>query len=1125
MPADAKPLFRPDVLHGHVKAFALPPALDALRGDLARWAELVSSGRIDRFKETELLPEFVTLFFNRVLGYRGASDGGAAWTLSHQRHVEVESEFADAVLGRFAADAAPRFTVAVEVKGPKDPLDRPFAGRRLSAVDQAYRYAINLPCDWLIVTSMREIRLYAKATDQHSYEAFATEQVARDEATLARFVFLLGADRVVPESGRCHLADLAEESERVGRELTRTFYDAYARMRLDVFRRLVADNPVVPRETLVGCTQRILDRVLFCAFCEDRGLLPSDTLKKAYEHADPYHPRPIWENFRGLFAAVNRGNAALGIHAYNGGLFADTDPVFESLVVADEVCRHFRDLGSYDYREAAAAAAAEIGRSLIDVDILGHIFEQSIADLEKLRADVAAGAEEPAAEKKRPSRRKSEGVFYTPAFVTRTIVEQALGGAMADRFEALRQARAAEAKGAAKAALADPKVYDLDALKPPARTALVDLWEAWQDELATVRLLDPACGSGAFLIEAFDQLHAAYQASNERLQELRGRRSLFDLDKRILEHNLYGVDLNEEAIEICRLSLWIKTASRGKALTSLDHSIRAGNSIVADPAVHPRAFDWQAAFPEVFAAGGFDVVVGNPPYVRQELLGPIKPYLEEHYAAYHGMADLYVYFYELGLNVLKPGGLLSFIVTNKWMKAGYGEPLRKLLAEQSWIESVVDFGHAKQIFEDADVFPSILVARKPPAANPKATIAKPKTARLCSIPREQLRIDDLSRQIVEQGSDLPLDQLSSAAWQLEPGGVSALLAKVRGGGTPLTDFIGSTPTRGFVTGCNAAFVVDAQVRAALVAADARSEEIIKPLLRGQDVDRWQVTESRLWLIFTRRGIDIDAYPSIKRHLQRFRPQLEPKPRDWSGDSWPGRKAGSYKWFEIQDPVDYWKEFNQPKIVYQVIQFHPCYAFDTRGQFGNDKTFFLPSNDLYLLAVLNSPLMWWHNWRTLTHLKDEALSPMGYMMENLPIAEPTDEIRWAVTTHVERLLAITALQHETARTLLDWLKVEHAIEKPTQRLQGFIDLDSDGFLAEVKKIRGKKNPLSAAAVKSLRDEFAGTVEPAQALAREATDLEHAVSDLVNAAYGLTPADIDLLWATAPPRMPIARRPAT
>ena len=157
-----------------------------------------------------------------------------------------------------------------------------------------------------------------------------------------------------------------------------------------------------------------------------------------------------------------------------------------------------------------------------------------------------------------------------------------------DRFEQLRQSHQQAAKGAARAALADPAVYTLDKLKKPERAALVRFWEAWQDELAGIRLLDPACGSGAFLIEAFDQLHAAYQASNDRLEELRGHRTLFDLDKRILENNLYGVDLNEEAIEICRLSLWIKTAERGKALTSLDHTIRVGNSIVADPAVHPQ---------------------------------------------------------------------------------------------------------------------------------------------------------------------------------------------------------------------------------------------------------------------------------------------------------------------------------------------------------------------------------------------------------------------------------------------------------------------------------------------------------------------------------------------------------
>src|SRR5690606_31209040 len=157
---------------------------------------------------------------------------------------------------------------------------------------------------------------------------------------------------------------------------------------------------------------------------------------------------------------------------------------------------------------------------------------------------------------KHKTRRKKEGAFYTPSFITRYIIEQALGGVLRDRFEQLRLTHAAKAKGTAKSSLEDPRTYDLASLKKPQRDALVRFWEAWQDELATVRVLDPACGSGAFLIEAFDQLHTTYQRSNDRLEELRGHRTLFDLDRQILQNNLYGVDLNEEAVEICRLSLW-----------------------------------------------------------------------------------------------------------------------------------------------------------------------------------------------------------------------------------------------------------------------------------------------------------------------------------------------------------------------------------------------------------------------------------------------------------------------------------------------------------------------------------------------------------------------------------------
>ena len=653
-----------------------------------------------------------------------------------------------------SAPEAKRYVAAVEGKGPKDPLDRPFAGRKVSAVNQAFDYAINLRCNWILVTNIRQTRLYYKGTDKQTYERFDTEALAADDRQLKKFAFLLHASRMVPLHGPCHLDALLQDSEKVGREVTKEVYAEYAFIRKSTLSRLRWANPEVEPRLILALRQKLLDRILFIAFCEDRGLLPPETIKRANAHRDPYNPRPLWDNFRGMFRAINVGNEALDIRKYNGGLFAD-DPVLDGLKIPDEIFGLFDDLAKYDFRPASAIPADEVivaDNRLVNVEILGHIFEQSIDDLEKLQAELEKPVEiptEPEAEpgKEKVSRRKREGAFYTPDYITRYIVEQALGGVLRDRFETLRRDHAEKAKGTARGALADPRAYDLDALKAPQREALLEFWQDWQEALGSIRILDPACGSGAFLIEAFDQLHAEYQQTNDRVRELRGHAELFDLDRKILQENLYGVDLNDEAVHIAKLSLWIKTAQKGKELTSLDHTLRVGNSIVADPTIDPRAFDWRAEFPEVFAgeAGGFDVVIGNPPYIRQEWLSPIKPYLQSRYAAYHGMADLYVYFYELGLSLLRPGGRLSYVVTNKWMKAGYGEPLRRFFAEKGWVESVVDFGHAKQIFQDADVFPSIIVVRRPDDAD------APETTRVCAIPREQLRIDDLSVQIAKEG--------------------------------------------------------------------------------------------------------------------------------------------------------------------------------------------------------------------------------------------------------------------------------------------------------------------------------------------------------------------------------------
>jgi len=228
----------------------------------------------------------------------------------------VDGKYADAVLGVFLP-AGMQPIIALEGKGPKDPLDRPFAGRKMSAVDQAYRYAINLPCDWIIVTSIRQIRLYHKGSTQQSFELFDTVAVAEDQRQLEKFVFLLAAERVAPLEGRCHLYDLLTASEKVGQQLTKEFYVTYADRRHDAFEQLFHENPDVSRHDLLQRTQKILDRVLFCSFCKDRGLLPTDIIERAYQHRDAFNPRPIWDKLRGLFWAVDKSDRNLAIDGYD----------------------------------------------------------------------------------------------------------------------------------------------------------------------------------------------------------------------------------------------------------------------------------------------------------------------------------------------------------------------------------------------------------------------------------------------------------------------------------------------------------------------------------------------------------------------------------------------------------------------------------------------------------------------------------------------------------------------------------------------------------------------------------------------------------------------------------------
>ncbi len=400
------------------------------------------------------------------------------------------------------------------------------------------------------------------------------------------------------------------------------------------------------------------------------------------------------------------------------------------------------------------------------------------------------------------------------------------------------------------------------------------------------------------------------------------------------------------------------------ALLKADHMLRdpddADRMAAWDPFDQNRHADffdpeWMFGFSQ-----GFDVLIGNPPYVRQEAIKDDKARLKPHYDCYSGTADLYVYFYERSFQLLNPYGCLSFITSNKWFRAKYGADLRRYMTTHTEMRQIIDFGD-EAVF-DALAYPTIVIASKRPTPIALNDARNEVMALNWDSANPAHQVDHFPEVFAAEGFAVPQSELKVQGWQLEPPTNRRLLERVRKAGQPLGDYCQGHFYYGIKTGLNEAFVIDRERRDELIAQDPKSTEIIKPFLRGRDVKRWRTESQDLWLIFTRRGVDIDAYPAVKAHLQAFRKQLEPKPVAWNDKlqgAWPGRKAGSYEWFHIQDNIAYWQEFKQPKIIVPAITDEVNYAPDLTGFYSNDKTSIIVSSDWrYLLSVLNSAVSWW-----------------------------------------------------------------------------------------------------------------------------------------------------------------------
>jgi hypothetical protein len=571
--------------------------------------------------------------------------------------------------------------------------------------------------------------------------------------------------------------------------------------------------------------------------------------------------------------------------------------------------------------------------------------------------------------------------------------------------------------------------------------------------------------------------------------------------------------LSTEAIEICRLSLWIKTAEVGKELTSLDDNIRIGNSVIADRSVHPLAADWKAAFPAAFEAGGFDVVIGNPPYVRQEWIASYKEYWKKAYKSYDSIADLYVYFFELGLRILRVGGRMGYITSGSWVRGNFGEGLRGLLANNARLEAMIDFGEF-QPFEDAEMIrPTITILSKAQSGHPMRLYKWLTTGR----PPENLS------DVIRTAPTMRTDHLGKETWELDPDDVITLRRKLSDRGKKLGDFVGGKIYRGVVTGLNDVFVISKNECDRLLAADAKNADLIKPFVQGTNLRPWYIKESGEYLIFTRRGVRLDAYPAIREYLEQFRKQLEPRPDDWpASKKWEGRKPGSYQWFEIQDTVEFWQAFEKPKIIWPDISKLPRFSHDTEKRFLGNTAFCIPTEDFFLLAILNSWATWFFISKTAQPLRLRG-NRWQYRLftqftENIPIphAPESDQTalsrlaeqcntlgrqRYQVESHVQNRLTQTFGFDEKGQSL--GKLNEKAQEWWEQSLQGL----GAGLKQSFKLPRNPfANPKSADEWEAYFNEKKAEVD---SLRRMLAETEAEINDRVYNLFALTPGEIKLL----------------
>jgi hypothetical protein len=676
-------------------------------------------------------------------------------------------------------------------------------------------------------------------------------------------------------------------------------------------RNIAIRNPGLSTRELNYAVQMTIDRIIFLRICEDRQIESEDRLK------DICSGEGIYPEMVNLFRKADA--------RYNSGLFHFTteksqssspDDLTPTLSIDDKV---LKDIVSSLYYPSPYVFR------VLPVEILGQVYERFLGKVIRLTAGHQAKVEE------KPEVRKAGGMYYTPTYIVDYIVKNTVGKLLEN--------------------------------KTPAQAA-------------SLKIVDPACGSGSFLLGAYQYLldwHIKWYSDNQPEKWCKGKSpAIYQAEggwrlttaekKKILINNIHGVDIDPQAVEVTKLSLSLKVLEgesqetinsqlslfKERALPDLAKNIQCGNSLIGsdynegklfedeEERLRVNPFDWKVAFQQVFAQGGFDAVIGNPPYVRQEGLVDDKYYFQTHYKTYLSTADLYIYFIEKAFELIKTNGLFGMIISNKWLRTAYGEPLRKFLSEEKTLFLLIDLA-GLPVFEGATVRTVILVGSN--GSNAKTIFRY-----LAPLKKDDFNSirsgSDLENLALRNSISLPQSALKSSGWFFTGVVSNTLLDKIQSDSLPITNYLNEKLYYGIKTGFNEAFIINKAEREKLITADPKSAEVIKPILSGRDIRRYNLAFAEKYLIWTYIGIPIKNYPAIFEHLSRYKEQLQAR---WD--------KGNY-WWELR-ACDYYNKFSKAKIIYPDISITCRFCVDEQGYFGANTTYIIPVNDLYLLGLLNS----------------------------------------------------------------------------------------------------------------------------------------------------------------------------